>query len=471
MSDRQRLGADQRAGDNADGSPVTRAPASSFDRQLIESTCDSIIATDSDFRIRLVNRAAEDAFGITRNAVIGLPISEVITTDHGSVDGERAAWNALLDRKCWSGRVRQRGGGEWREVLLSTNLIADATGTGVIGAVFISHDAAGLIRAEQAANDRFTFAAAVLESLPGRTCVVDREGRVVAANNRYRFEGPAGAGQATGPDIGQDYLAWVAEVISGDTADSIRELLEGERPDFRTEFAMVRRRRRAWTELDAVPLGIDSGGAVVSHTDITIRKQAESTLTRRATHDALTGLPNRVLLADRLHHALARSSRTGGQVGVLFCDLDGFREVNNKYGHLAGDRLLVTVAKRLRAVCRSSDTVARVSGDEFVIVIEDVTGKPEVEEVARRVIEALTEPIEIEDGTAKSGVSIGLAVSTEAGQGGMRAVETLIRDADVAMYAAKEAGRARFAWFSPEMRDRARERPTFARAIGRLLRG
>ena len=210
-------------------------------------------------------------------------------------------------------------------------------------------------------------------------------------------------------------------------------------------------------------------GAVVTHVDITARKQAESALTRRATHDPLTGLPNRVLLADRLAHALSRAARTKTQVGLLFCDLDGFRNVNNTFGHLAGDRLLVTIAKRLRAVCRSSDTVARVSGDEFVIILEDVEGRGEVEEVARRIIEALTEPVVLEQGNAKPGTSIGLVISSGVPRAGIRTVENLIRDADSAMYAAKEAGRARYAWFSPEMRERPRERPTFVQAINRLL--
>jgi diguanylate cyclase (GGDEF)-like protein len=131
--------------------------------------------------------------------------------------------------------------------------------------------------------------------------------------------------------------------------------------------------------------------------------------------------------------------------------------------------LLVTIAKRLRAVCRSSDTVARVSGDEFVIILEDVEGRGEVEEVARRIIEALTEPVVLEQGNAKTGTSIGLVISSGVPRAGIRTVENLIRDADSAMYAAKEAGRARYAWFSPEMRERPRERPTFVQAINRLL--
>lgn len=441
-----------------------------FQTAVVAALPDALVATDADFRIRLINPAAVRMYHVTEAEAIGMPVSEAIQTDHGSTDAERAAWNHLLDHNEWRGRVRQRGQGEWNEVLLTTILIKNAERR-LTGALFIARDVGQLAQAERAASERAAFAAAVLESLPGRTCVIDRAGAVIAANQKYRQDGPAGAGEATGPREGQNYLAWLAETVDEDAAFAMRELLDGDRPDFRTEFATVRRRRRRWTELDALPLGSESGGAVVTHVDITSRKQAETTLTRRATHDALTGLPNRVLLADRLSHALARTARTGGFVGVLFCDLDGFRDVNNTYGHLAGDRLLVTVAKRLRAVCRSSDTVARVSGDEFVIVLEDVTGESEIEEVARRVIDALTEPVVLEEGTARTGTSIGLVVSPGVARAGVRTVENLIRDADCAMYAAKEAGRARFAWFTPDMRERPRERPTFARAIGRLLRG
>lgn len=445
------------------------ASESGVDARALRAMPVAVVATDADFRVSLMNPAAEALYGVSEQDALGRNVSDVVSTDHGSPERERAAWSALLDGSAWSGRVRQRGTGDWREVWLVSSVMRTSDGA-PSGALMVAHGIAALQVAEQDAADRSTFASAVLESLPGRTCVVDRAGMVIAANQRYRIEGPAGAGESTGPDTGQSYVAWAAETIDDDAAFALRELLEGERPDFCTEFVTVRRRRRRWTELDAVPLGMESGGAVITHVDITTRKQAETTLTRRATHDALTGLPNRVLLADRLSHALARSARTGGSVGVLFCDLDGFREVNNKFGHLAGDRLLVTVAKRLRAVCRSSDTVARVSGDEFVVVLEDVTGPAEVEEVARRVLDALTEPVVLEEGTARTGTSIGLVISHGSPRAGMRAVEGLIRDADAAMYAAKEAGRARFAWFTPEMRERPRERPTFARAIGRLFR-
>lgn len=443
-----------------------------FQANLVMALPDAAIASDAEYNIRLANPAAEALYGFVAADVVGQPVMNLIQFDADEakdIEIKLIEEQALLQSGFWSGQVtRITSSGEELEIEASATVLRDET-SAMRGVLFLSRDVTPLRRAEREAAERTEFADAVLESLPGRTCVIDSEGHVIGVNRRYRGEGPAGAGEGTGPALGDDYIEWLTETVDDHAAKDLRELLVGDYPDFRTEFATVRRRKRYWTELFAVPLSTGAAGAVITHVDITTRKQAESALTRRATHDPLTGLPNRVLLADRLAHALSRAARTKTQVGLLFCDLDGFRNVNNTFGHLAGDRLLVTIAKRLRAVCRSSDTVARVSGDEFVIILEDVEGRGEVEEVARRIIEALTEPVVLEQGSAKTGTSIGLVISSGVPRAGVRTVENLIRDADSAMYAAKEAGRARYAWFSPEMRERPRERPTFAKAITRLL--
>lgn len=443
-----------------------------FQANLVMALPDAAIATDADYNVRLTNPAAEELYDFVAADVVGTPVMNLIRLSEDPAEDRKLKKDnekVLLSNGFWSGRVRHlAANGEHVDIDASATVLRDET-EAMRGVLFLSRDVTPLRRAECAAQERTEFADAVLESLPGRTCVIDAHGTVVAVNRRYRNEGPAGAGEGTGPALGDDYIAWLVDTMDEDAGKDFRELLSGECPDYRTEFATVRRRKRYWTELFAVPLSTGETGAVVTHVDITARKQAESALTRRATHDPLTGLPNRVLLADRLAHALSRAARTKTQVGLLFCDLDGFRNVNNTFGHLAGDRLLVTIAKRLRAVCRSSDTVARVSGDEFVIILEDVEGRGEVEEVARRIIEALTEPVVLEQGNAKTGTSIGLVISSGVPRAGIRTVENLIRDADSAMYAAKEAGRARYAWFSPEMRERPRERPTFVQAINRLL--
>ena len=211
--------------------------------------------------------------------------------------------------------------------------------------------------------------------------------------------------------------------------------------------------------------------------DISERKAFEQRLAHQATHDPLTGLPNRTLLIDRLEGALARARRHNRRVAVLFLDLDHFKVVNDSLGHGLGDRLLVAIAERLAVALRPGDTVARFGGDEFVVLCEDLVTQHDAITIAERVDEAVSGPFVIDDTEVFVGVSIGIALpdDTEADP------ETLIRDADAAMYRAKDRGRARWELFDNAMRaergrpPRHRERPASsarsARAPGLLPTG
>ncbi len=468
------------AGAGVVGEPgVATTPASTLQLHaaVFNSLADAAIVTDSNLIIRSINPAAQTLFGLDTEHSIGLSVAELLEGPQGVLGNLGQDFSAeaisenlrqILAGEPWAGQLHHRNAqGEW----IDTEAFAAAIelGDDTQCVLLVARDVTTLTRAAARTREQTRFAEAVLESLPGRTCVIDSDGIVITVNRQYREKGPAGTGVGSGPQLGGNYLKWIANTVDIATAEQLREVLDRQRPDLRAEFSATLRRKRTWTEILAVPLTDEVPGAVVTHIDITERKITESTLTRRATHDSLTSLPNRVLLADRLAQALSRAARTKSSVGLLFCDLDNFRDINNSLGHLAGDKLLVTVAQRLRAVCRSSDTVARVSGDEFVIILEDVTGREEIEEVARRIIEALAEPVALEQGSAQTGTSIGLVISSGVPRAGVRTVENLIRDADAAMYAAKEGGRGRYAWFVPEMRDRPRERPTFVQAIGRLL--
>ena len=160
--------------------------------------------------------------------------------------------------------------------------------------------------------------------------------------------------------------------------------------------------------------------------------EANDELRRLAVQDPLTGLPNRTLLYDRLEHALRRSGRSGGVVGVIFCDLDGFKAVNDELGHEAGDELLCTVAQRLLFAARETDTVARLAGDEFVVVCPDVGDETTLTAVAERLSAAVARPTRLRDGAADPGMSMGLVLAA-AGED----VDSVLRRADAAMYAAK----------------------------------
>jgi diguanylate cyclase (GGDEF)-like protein/PAS domain S-box-containing protein len=199
---------------------------------------------------------------------------------------------------------------------------------------------------------------------------------------------------------------------------------------------------------------LDATGAVVrfrgTAQDVTGRRRAEEELAHQAVHDALTGLPNRLLVTERLEQALTRSSRSGSEVAVLFVDLDRFKLVNDGRGHAAGDGLLVTVADRLRRVVRSDDVVARFGGDEFVVVCEGRTASLESGLVAERITDALREPVVIDGQEVFLSASIGIAVSD-----GGDSPESLLRDADAAMYRAKAKGRARCEFFDATMRTEA----------------
>jgi diguanylate cyclase (GGDEF)-like protein len=188
--------------------------------------------------------------------------------------------------------------------------------------------------------------------------------------------------------------------------------------------------------------------------DITDRKRAEEELTRRATHDTLTGLPNRALIRERLHTALQRSRRSGLNVALLFIDLDGFKLINDTHGHEAGDAVLKTVSSRLLAQVRPGDTVARLAGDEFVVLCEQVEQPIVMSVLAIRINDILRQPMGFKDNNLFVTGSVGVAI----GNGGTHTADDLLRYADTAMYAVKERGRDGWQFFSESLQAQARQR-------------
>lgn len=207
--------------------------------------------------------------------------------------------------------------------------------------------------------------------------------------------------------------------------------------------------------------GVQRGAMVAMH-DITDRKQAENELAHQAMHDPLTGLPNRSLLLDRIHHALELSRRLESMVVVFFLDLDNFKLVNDSFGHHVGDHLLRGVASRLGSLLRASDstarlegtTVARLGGDEFVVLCEGLRTERDAIQLAERLSDGLALPFALDGKQLNVTASIGIAIA----DGPNADADCMIRDADVAMYRAKGAGRNRYEVFNEEMRLRVLER-------------
>jgi diguanylate cyclase (GGDEF)-like protein/PAS domain S-box-containing protein len=207
------------------------------------------------------------------------------------------------------------------------------------------------------------------------------------------------------------------------------------------------------------------GGLVLNTRDVTDRVLLEQQLTHQAFTDSLTALPNRALFKDRLQHALARRGDGGSAPTVFFLDLDGFKAVNDTLGHGAGDTLLVEVARRLRAVVRPSDTVARFGGDEFAVLLEEVTGDDDVLALAERIVQRLEEPVVLHGEAVHVGASIGIATRDADAVD----AEGLLRNADLAMYQAKAARTGRYAVYHPGMHaglvDRVRLEGDLRRAV------
>ena len=187
-----------------------------------------------------------------------------------------------------------------------------------------------------------------------------------------------------------------------------------------------------------------------------VRIRAEDAIRHQATHDPLTGLPNRTLFNDRLEHALTRRSRVGGFVAVMVVDLDGFKNVNDSLGHLTGDALLIAVGDRFATQLRDFDTIARLGGDEFAILVDDLDAPDQAGRVAQRVLDALVQPLQLRDRTVAIGTSIGIAFADRSDAN--TTADQLLSHADAAMYRAKREGKGCYRIFEAAMHTTAVER-------------
>ncbi len=216
------------------------------------------------------------------------------------------------------------------------------------------------------------------------------------------------------------------------------------------QLLRVRDAADAWRHVEVVSTNLmhdpTVGGVVVTARDVTERARLEAELLHQAFHDPLTGLANRALLRDRVSHTLARGARRSGNVAVLVLDLDDFKRVNDSLGHAAGDRLLTAISARLLHATRGADTVARLGGDEFAVLLDSVRDAHDAQLVAERVVQAVRAPVALDGTEVSVGTSVGIAVA-EPGD----TTEELLRNADVAMYRAKQMGKGCHETFAPEM--------------------
>jgi diguanylate cyclase (GGDEF)-like protein/PAS domain S-box-containing protein len=245
----------------------------------------------------------------------------------------------------------------------------------------------------------------------------------------------------------------VAHPEDGERAVSaMRDHLRGLTATYECEYRLLTKSGgQIWVLTRGKVVGRDASGralrVVGTQIDITRRKEAEQQVAHMATHDGLTGLPNRALFRDRLEQAFAASRRHGDGFALLVCDLDRFKVVNDTLGHLAGDAVLQVVAERLRGAVRDGDTVARLGGDEFAIIVSRLDGSQSAGVVARRAIQSMEQPIELDGRRMSVGISIGIALAPQDGFDG----QSLFNHADMALYIAKTATHSECCFYDPSM--------------------
>ncbi|GJE17022.1 EAL domain-containing protein [Methylobacterium marchantiae] len=400
----------------------------------LETSLEGIVVVDEAGRIALINGQAEDFLGF-RQGTRPQDMSIARVAEEGN---ELARTLLSNDDDRTTPRETQLSDGRWLRISRSR------TRTG--GYIAVCSDITLLKVQEarlQSTNLRLDTA---LDNMSQGLCLFDADGRLTVVNRRYceLFD--------LAPDdllLGSHYH----EVASR----HLRSADEG--MVFEVEGRAISAVGSGFRQLNSGRVvaithkPVAGGGMVATYEDVTERRQADARIAFMARHDVLTGLPNRAMFGERIEEALAHLVR-GGMFAVLCLDLDRFKEVNDTLGHPVGDDLLKAVGNRLRACLREIDTVARLGGDEFAIILTGVARPEEAAILARRIVEVLSAPYEIEGQRVAVGVSIGICLAPGDGT----SCEKLLKNADVALYRAKADGRGTWRFFEAEMDIRLQAR-------------
>jgi diguanylate cyclase (GGDEF)-like protein len=376
----------------------------------------------------------------------------------GSFEGDREAYIesilTLVERKDTHHRVVELGDG--RAISIIHHPIEGGGWVGTHEDVTERQKLTAIVETQNVQLDT------ALNNMVQGLAMFDADYRLVLCNQRYREIYGFTATQAqTGSSLRDLIELRMREGLQSDrSAADIVDLMLRHRDDSQLKQFYSELSDGRCIAVTVQPMA--DGGTVTTHQDITEQRQSEAKIAHMARHDALTGLPNRVLLNEQLGHGLARTRR-GEIVAVHLLDLDRFKNVNDTLGHPAGDRLLQMVTERLQRVARETDTVARMGGDEFAIVQAGIAQPSDATALALRTIEEVSKPYTIEEQHLIIGTSVGIAVGPEDGT----TPDQLLRNADLALYRAKDDGRGTFRFFERGMDAQMQDR----RAMEVELRG
>jgi diguanylate cyclase (GGDEF)-like protein/PAS domain S-box-containing protein len=425
-----------------------------FIQQLIEAVPQPIFFKDAEGRYLGVNRAWERFFGIPREQFIGKSVFELYPHDQELAKRHHAKDQELFTRpgsQSYEAAITAAQGGLRQTIYnKATFNRSDGTVAGLIGTIT---DVTGLKDAEAALRASERRFRDLTELSSDWYWEQDPDLRFVQMSSKiYEFSLDAA------DHIGRRRWEIPTSGVTEDQWQAHRKLLEERRPF--TDFVYQRNDVHGSPRVISVsgrPI-FDEQGAFLGYRgtgrDITEQKQVEEKIRHMAHHDALTQLPNRALLHDRIGQAIAQAQRNGEVLALLFIDLDRFKTVNDSLGHPVGDRLLQAVAGRLTGCTRGSDTIARIGGDEFVVLLGNLDRPEAARHVAQKVLDALSAAVTIDGHELKVTPSIGICAYPHDGTD----VETLMRNADTAMYHAKQVGRNNYQFFTQAMNDAAQQR-------------
>jgi len=418
-------------------------------RALSEHASDLVAITDAGGMMRYASPSYRRLLGYDPAALEGKPVVARIHPDDRPLVRERLG--ALMAEDGARGEMKFRArhaDGSWRVIeAMATNRLHDPAVRGVIS---ISRDVTARVRTEEALRANEERLLLVVANTPVILFALDEEGTYTLSEGK----GLEALGRRPGEVVGRS----VFDVYAHDPhlLEAVRQALAGAATSAVTEINGV--------VIDArhTPLVDDAGqvrGIIGVGADITARVRAEDALRHQALHDALTGLPNRTLLHDRLVHATHVAAREQAAFAVFLLDLDRFKEVNDTLGHAAGDALLERVAERLQGAVRASDTVARLGGDEFAVILPGVD-VADATRAADKLLTSLAEPVDVAGQRLAAGGSLGIALYPDHGGD----AGALLRHADIAMYAAKREGGGH-AVYAPEMDLHTPHRLTLVSAL------
>ena len=440
-------------------------------RLIAETTTDVIILANLDTTRRYVSPAARSVLGYEPEELIGTrPLDFVHPDDADRLRRDLTDVTSGLvprGRNCYRSR---RKDGRWIWIEACVSLTYDPLSGSADGYVVSLRDVCDRKEVENELRVSEERLALALDS--GSDGMWDWDLAAGEVRGTRQWSSLLGYGE---DEIEPRIEAWESLIHPDDAATTRRALMDhltNATPRLETEYRVrTEDGGYVWTLARGKVVARDTRGRALrmvgTHTNITRRKEVERQLAHMARHDVLTGLPNRLVFYERLQQEISNAERHGYLFAVLACDLDGFKAVNDVLGHSAGDRLLRTVAERLRPVVREGDMVARLGGDEFAIVLGRIDHQRDATKAALRAIEAIERPVRIDGRSTSVGVSIGIAIGPKDG----RDAEQLFKNADIALYRAKAAGRNTHRFYETGMDQLVAERNLLEQDMRAAIKG